>query len=84
MIDGHADSEFLLPTTLESAGHAPDDPIQWTRYVVLDGDYVRGGVLAHGPARLGERPQRSCAEFSIAAVGRASSIPSTPLSPCRW
>jgi hypothetical protein len=45
MIDGHADSDFLLPTTPERSGAALHDPIQWTRYVVLDGDEVRGGVL---------------------------------------
>ncbi len=46
MIDGHAPSDFLLPTELGRGNIAPDDPIQWTRYVVLDGDQVRGGVLA--------------------------------------
>ena len=46
MADGHADSDFLLPAAMEASRTAPGDPIQWTRYVVLDGDFVRGGLLA--------------------------------------
>jgi hypothetical protein len=45
MIDGHADCDFLLPITPETRSAASDGPIRWTRYVVLDGDEVRGGVL---------------------------------------
>jgi hypothetical protein len=46
MAEGRAASDFLLPTAMEAGRTPPDDPIQWTRYVVLDGDLVRGGVLA--------------------------------------
>jgi hypothetical protein len=46
MTEGRADSDFLLPDALEMSGSAPGDPIQWTRYVVLDGEFVRGGLLA--------------------------------------
>ena len=42
---GKAASDFLLPTSLEAPRTEPGDPIQWTRYVVLDGDAVRGGLL---------------------------------------
>ena len=45
MIDGQADSDFLLPTALEKPRTTLGDPIQWTRYVVVDGGDVRGGVL---------------------------------------
>jgi hypothetical protein len=43
---GNAASEFLLPTAVEVRCKPPDDPIQWTNYVVLDGEVVRGGLLA--------------------------------------
>jgi hypothetical protein len=46
MRDGHADSDFLLPSEVEGTRAAPDEPIQWKRYVVLDGEFVRGGMLA--------------------------------------
>lgn len=46
MTDGHAASDFLLPVALETPRTSLDEPIQWTRYVVLDGDFVRGGMLA--------------------------------------
>src|ERR1035438_9609563 len=46
MIDGHADSDFLLPTQLGNSASTCDDPIQWTRYVALDGEQICGGVLA--------------------------------------
>ncbi len=46
MSEGRADSDFLLPATLETPRTSLDDPIQWTRYVVLEGDFVRGGLLA--------------------------------------
>jgi len=46
MTAGHAASDFLLPTGVEAARTPAGDPIQWTRYVVLDGDAVRGGLLA--------------------------------------
>lgn len=46
MLDGHADSDFLLPTQLGESASTHDDPIEWTRYVVLDGDQICGGVLA--------------------------------------
>lgn len=46
MIDGHASSDFLLPTELGRGNPSADDPIRWTRYLVLDGDQARGGVLA--------------------------------------
>jgi hypothetical protein len=46
MVDGEADSDFLLPTELEKPRATALGPIQWTRYVVLDGGEVRGGVLA--------------------------------------
>jgi hypothetical protein len=40
MTEGNADSDFPLPTTMEASRTASGDPIQWTRYVVLDGDFV--------------------------------------------
>src|SRR5271169_4622904 len=46
LIDGHAATDFLLPTVLGRIPSAPDDPIRWTQYVILDGGEVRGGVLA--------------------------------------
>ena len=46
MSEGHAESDFLLPTEADERVSQPDEPIQWTRYVVLDGEQVRGGVLA--------------------------------------
>jgi hypothetical protein len=46
MIDGHADSEFLLSTQLGKSPSKDDDPIQLRQYVVLDGNEIRGGVLA--------------------------------------
>jgi hypothetical protein len=46
MVDGHAPTDFLLPTGLGKRRSTHDDPIQWTHYVVLDGGEVRGGVLA--------------------------------------
>lgn len=45
MLAGHADSEFLLAPEPDRRLRLPDDPIQWTRYVVLDGEVVRGGVI---------------------------------------
>ena len=45
MLAGHADSEFLLATEPERRNRPPDDPIEWTQYVVLDGEDVRGGVI---------------------------------------
>lgn len=45
MLDGHAAGDFLLPTTPEAQASSPDSPIRWTRYLVLDGEQVRGGVL---------------------------------------
>jgi hypothetical protein len=48
MSEGHAASDFLLPTEADERVSQPDEPIQWTRYVVLDGEQVRGGVLAMG------------------------------------
>ena len=46
MTEGHAASDFLLPTAIKTGRTTPDDPIQWTSYVVLDGEFVRGGMLA--------------------------------------
>jgi hypothetical protein len=46
MTEGHAASDFLLPTALKTSRMTPDDPIQRTSYVVLDGEFVRGGLLA--------------------------------------
>jgi hypothetical protein len=46
MKQGHAPSDFLLPASLEAPRTPLDDPIQWRRYVVLDGESVRGGILA--------------------------------------
>jgi len=46
MMEGHAASDFLLPSVLEAPQTKPGDPLQWTRYVLLDGDFVRGGLLA--------------------------------------
>jgi hypothetical protein len=43
---GHAASDFLLPTAVKTSDTRPDNPIQWTFYVVLDGEFVRGGLLA--------------------------------------
>lgn len=48
MLRGHAASDFLLPTAIEADPTVSGEPIQWTRYVVLDGDFVRGGLLAMG------------------------------------
>ena len=45
MLAGHADSEFLLATEPDSRVRPAEDPIQWTQYVVLDGEDVRGGVI---------------------------------------
>lgn len=45
MLEGHAASEFLLSTEPEKITTEPDDPIKRTRYLVLDGDQVRGGVI---------------------------------------
>lgn len=60
MTEGRADSDFLLPTAMESSRTAPGDPIQWTRYVVLDGDFVRGGLLAmEQPGWLNGQPTRA-------------------------
>jgi hypothetical protein len=46
MREGHAASDFLLPSAPEPPRTAPGDSIQGSRYVVLDGDFVRGGLLA--------------------------------------
>jgi hypothetical protein len=46
MTEAQAPSDFLLPDALEMPRTAPNDPIQWTRYVILDGEHVRGGLLA--------------------------------------
>jgi hypothetical protein len=46
MVQGHAASDFLLPTEVEAGRTSHDDPIQWRHYVVVDGDFVRGGLLA--------------------------------------
>jgi hypothetical protein len=46
MTQGHAASDFLLPTAMEASRTMPGDPIQWMRYLVLDGEIVRGGLLA--------------------------------------
>ena len=46
METGDAASDFLLPEKLETPRTAPGDPIEWTRYVVLEGAEVRGGLLA--------------------------------------
>lgn len=43
---GNAASEFLLPTAVKARCTSPRDPIQWANYVVLDGEVVRGGLLA--------------------------------------
>lgn len=43
---GNAASEFLLPTAFKAKCTPPDDPIQWKNYVALDGEVVRGGLLA--------------------------------------
>src|SRR5258708_3164812 len=60
MTEGNADSDFLLPTTIEASRTAPGDPIQWTRYVVLDGGFVRGGLLAmEQPGWLNGQPTRA-------------------------
>ena len=60
MTDGHAASEFLLPTAVKARRTPPGDPIQWTSYVVLDGDFVRGGLLAmEQPGWLNGQPTRA-------------------------
>ena len=46
MTDAHAPSDFLLPTEMERPRNTGDNPIRWTRYNALDGEFVRGGVLA--------------------------------------
>jgi hypothetical protein len=46
MTEAHAASDFLLPTEMERPRTAEGDAIRWTRYVVLDGEFLRGGVLA--------------------------------------
>jgi hypothetical protein len=43
---GNAASEFLLPTAYKARAAPPDDPIHWENYLVLDGEFVRGGLLA--------------------------------------
>jgi hypothetical protein len=46
MTEAHAPSDFLLPTEMKASRKAVGDPIQWTQYVVLDEEFVRGGLLA--------------------------------------
>ena len=45
MTEGRAPSDFLLANCVEPPRTAASEPIQWTRYVVLDGEAVRGGLL---------------------------------------
>jgi hypothetical protein len=45
MMDGRAPSDFLLPTSVEPPRASAEEPIRWTRFVVLDGEAVRGGLL---------------------------------------
>jgi hypothetical protein len=60
MTEGHAASDFLLPDNLEAPRTAGSDPIQWTRYVVLDNEFVRGGLLAmEQPGWLNGQPTRT-------------------------
>jgi hypothetical protein len=57
---GNAASDFLLPTSVEGSRTPPGDPIQWTRYVVLDGDAAHGGLLAmEQPGWLNGAPVRA-------------------------
>src|SRR5271167_1368865 len=45
LLDGQAASDFLLNTKPNKSCPRHDGPIEWTQYVVLDGDQVRGGVI---------------------------------------
>src|SRR5277367_3683035 len=45
MAAGKAASDFLLPTDPIFATPDYDSVIKWTRFVVVDGEDVRGGVL---------------------------------------
>ena len=45
MTGGKAASDFLLPTNPVSTPPDKDSVINWTRFVVVDGEEVRGGVL---------------------------------------
>jgi len=57
---GNAASEFLLPTAVKAIHIPSSDPIQWTSHVVLDGDFVRGGLLAmEQPGWLNGQPTRA-------------------------
>jgi hypothetical protein len=46
MVEGQAASDFLLPTNAAENECKQHGTIQWTRYLILDGDRVCGGVLA--------------------------------------
>lgn len=60
MLAGHADSEFLLATEPDRRLRLADDPIQWTQYVVLDDEAVRGGVITMDqPGWIDGRPIRA-------------------------
>ena len=60
MAEGQAPSDFLLPTALKVSSTVHGGPIQWTRYLVLDGDFVRGGLLAmEQPGWLNGRTTRA-------------------------
>src|SRR5215471_22323 len=60
MKQGRAPSDFLLPASLEAPRTSLDDPIQWKRYLVLDGETVRGGLLAmEQPAWLNGQSTRA-------------------------
>jgi hypothetical protein len=60
MEQGRAPSDFLLPAVVEAPRTSSGDPIQWTRYVVLDSEAVRGGILAmEQPAWLNGQPIRA-------------------------
>lgn len=59
MLAGQADSEFLLTTEPDRRVRLAGDPIEWTQYVVLDGQQVRGGVITMDqPGWINGRPIR--------------------------
>ena len=45
MLEGNAPTDFLLPIEPGTRHREQETPIRWNRYVFLDGEEVRGGVL---------------------------------------
>jgi hypothetical protein len=57
---GHAPTEFVLPEDLPRTSTNPQASIRWTDYIVMDGEFARGGVLEmNQPGWVGGRAERT-------------------------